>query len=106
MVMAWRRRVGLALDCLERGRMVSDAAPDPARRSRGDIAGKRSQTAAANVWTARGMILCDLSTFYCGKGGGVSTYHRARLEWFARQHEHQYVLISPGPRFEMRQIAK
>ena len=52
------------------------------------------------------MILCDLSTFYCGKGGGVSTYHRARLEWFARQHEHQYVLISPGPRFEMRQIAK
>jgi alpha-1,6-mannosyltransferase len=54
---------------------------------------------------ARRMILCDLSTFYCGKGGGVSTYHRARLDWFARQHAHQYVLISPGPRFEMRQIA-
>jgi len=51
------------------------------------------------------MILCDLSTFYCAKGGGVSTYHRARLEWFARQHAHQYVLISPGPRFTMRQIA-
>jgi glycosyltransferase involved in cell wall biosynthesis len=51
------------------------------------------------------MILCDLSTFYCAKGGGVSTYHRARLDWFSRQHAHQYILISPGPRFEKRQIA-
>ena len=51
------------------------------------------------------MILCDLSTFYSAKGGGVSTYHRARLEWFARQRAHRYVLISPGPRFEMRQLA-
>lgn len=51
------------------------------------------------------MTLCDLSTFYCAKGGGVSTYHRARLEWFSRQHAHRYVLISPGPRFERRRIA-
>ncbi|HEX4565651.1 MAG TPA: glycosyltransferase [Vicinamibacterales bacterium] len=51
------------------------------------------------------MILCDLSTFYCSKGGGVSTYHRARLDWFSRQRAHQYILVSPGPRFEMRQPA-
>jgi alpha-1,6-mannosyltransferase len=51
------------------------------------------------------MTLCDLSTFYCARGGGVSTYHRARIDWFARQGAHRYVLISPGPRFEMRQIA-
>jgi len=51
------------------------------------------------------MILCDLSSFYCEKGGGVSTYHRARLAWFARQTRHQYVLISPGPRRHIRRVA-
>ena len=51
------------------------------------------------------MIVCDLSSFYCEKGGGVSTYHRARVEWFARQTQHRYVLISPGPRFAIRQVA-
>lgn len=51
------------------------------------------------------MTLCDLSSFYCEKGGGVSTYHRARLEWFARQTKHRYILISPGPRFSIRQVA-
>jgi alpha-1,6-mannosyltransferase len=51
------------------------------------------------------MIICDLSSFYCEKGGGVSTYHRARLDWFARQSLHKYVLISPGPRAQVRQIA-
>ena len=50
------------------------------------------------------MILCDLSSFYCEKGGGVSTYHRARLDWFGRQTRHQYVLISPGPRRLVRRI--
>ncbi len=51
------------------------------------------------------MILCDLSSFYCAKGGGVSTYHRARIDWFSRQRAHQYVLVSPGHRFEMRRVA-
>jgi len=51
------------------------------------------------------MIVCDLSSFYCEKGGGVSTYHRARIEWFARQTRHRYILISPGPRFGIRQVA-
>jgi len=51
------------------------------------------------------MILCDLSTFYCAKGGGVSTYHRARLDWFARQRAHQYILMSPGRRFAARRPA-
>jgi glycosyltransferase involved in cell wall biosynthesis len=50
------------------------------------------------------MILCDLSSFYCAKGGGVSTYHRARIDWFSRQRAHRYVLVSPGPRFEMRRL--
>lgn len=51
------------------------------------------------------MTLCDLSSFYCEKGGGVTTYHRARIDWFARQSRHRYILISPGPRFAIRQVA-
>jgi alpha-1,6-mannosyltransferase len=51
------------------------------------------------------MTLCDLSSFYCAKGGGVSTYHRARIEWFSRQRAHRYVLISPGSRFDVQQPA-
>src|SRR5215467_3829480 len=51
------------------------------------------------------MIVCDLSSFYCEKGGGVSTFHRARIEWFARQTRHRYVLISPGSRVSVRQLA-
>jgi alpha-1,6-mannosyltransferase len=51
------------------------------------------------------MTICDLSSFYCDKGGGVTTFHRARIDWFARQSRHRYVLISPGPRREVRQVA-
>jgi alpha-1,6-mannosyltransferase len=52
------------------------------------------------------MIICDLSSFYCAKGGGVSTYHRARIDWFSRQNAHQYILVSPGPRSGTQQIAE
>jgi len=51
------------------------------------------------------MTVCDLSAFYCEKGGGVTTFHRARLEWFARQTRHRYVLIAPGPATASRQLA-
>jgi alpha-1,6-mannosyltransferase len=51
------------------------------------------------------MIVCDLSSFYCEKGGGVSTYHRARLDWFAHQTQHRYVLVTPGPARCERAIA-
>ena len=51
------------------------------------------------------MTICDLSSFYCEKGGGVTTYHRARLDWFARQTRHRYVLVSPGSRTRVRQLA-
>jgi alpha-1,6-mannosyltransferase len=51
------------------------------------------------------MTFCDLAAFYCDKGGGVTTFLRARLDWFARQRRHRYVLIAPGPRPEVRQLA-
>ena len=54
---------------------------------------------------AQPMTICDLSPFYCHKGGGIRTYHRARIEWFMQQTRHRYVLISPGPSFTISRIA-
>src|SRR5205807_8591406 len=54
----------------------------------------------------RGLTICDLSPLYCDSGGGgIRTYHQARIDWFQRQHRHRYVLICPGPRFEIRDAA-
>jgi alpha-1,6-mannosyltransferase len=50
---------------------------------------------------SRGLTFCDVSTFYCGRGGGVRTYHHAKLDWFSRQTTHRYVLVYPGPRFRV-----
>jgi alpha-1,6-mannosyltransferase len=51
------------------------------------------------------LTFCDISTFYCARGGGVRTYHRAKIDWFARQQAHRYLLICPGPRFRETRIA-
>ena len=51
------------------------------------------------------MTVCDLSPFYCDNGGGIRTFHRARIEWFKRHPQHRYVLISPGPGFVTSTIA-
>ncbi len=51
------------------------------------------------------MTVCDLSPFYCEKGGGIRTYHRARIDWFRRQSRHRYVLISPGPRYSATSLS-
>jgi alpha-1,6-mannosyltransferase len=55
--------------------------------------------------TGSGFTVCDLSPFYCEKGGGIRTYHRARIDWFAQQTRHRYVLIAPGPCFARTAIA-
>jgi alpha-1,6-mannosyltransferase len=44
------------------------------------------------------MTFCDVSPFYCDRGGGIRTYHRAKIEWFRRQAQHRYVLVCLGPR--------
>jgi alpha-1,6-mannosyltransferase len=43
------------------------------------------------------LIVCDISSFYSEQGGGVRTYHHAKLEYFARHPEHTYILIAAGP---------
>ena len=55
--------------------------------------------------TARGLTFCDVSTFYSPTSGGVRTYYRAKLDWFARQDRHDYVLIHPGPRLQVERVA-
>ncbi len=52
-----------------------------------------------------GLTFCDVSTFYSPTSGGVRTYYRAKLDWFARQDQHQYVLIHPGPRVSVERVA-
>jgi alpha-1,6-mannosyltransferase len=56
--------------------------------------------------TTRPLTICDLSPLYCDKGGGIRTFHRARIDWFSRQARHRYVLISPGPSFAMVPIGR
>lgn len=42
------------------------------------------------------MIFLDINTFYCPRGGGIRTYHEAKLAWFREHLEHEYVLVYPG----------
>ncbi len=43
------------------------------------------------------MVFLDINTFFSLKAGGIRTYHLAKMEWFARQTEHRYVVVHPGP---------
>jgi len=38
----------------------------------------------------------DLNTFYAPTGGGIRTYHNAKLAWFTQHPEHDYTLVAPG----------
>ena len=51
------------------------------------------------------MVFLDINTFYGPKAGGIRTYQRAKLEWFARQSEHVYCLIYPGPSYRVERPA-
>lgn len=49
-----------------------------------------------------GLTFCDLSSFYTPTGGGIRTYHEAKLAWFAGQAVHRYLLVHPGASFSLR----
>src|SRR5262249_34558511 len=53
----------------------------------------------------RGLRFCDVSSFYAPTGGGIRTYHDAKIEWFGSQARHAYVLIHPGPHDETCRLA-
>src|SRR5262245_49122437 len=44
------------------------------------------------------LTFCDIAALCAPSGGGIRTYYQAKLEWFAAQQRHRYVLIRPGPR--------
>jgi alpha-1,6-mannosyltransferase len=51
------------------------------------------------------VIFADINTFFAEKAGGIRTYHNAKLEWFARQRAHRYVLVCPGPGHRVHEVA-
>jgi alpha-1,6-mannosyltransferase len=44
------------------------------------------------------VLFCDISSFYAPTAGGIRTYHDAKIDWFASQDRHRYLLVHPGPR--------
>jgi alpha-1,6-mannosyltransferase len=53
----------------------------------------------------RGLTFCDVSMFYTPTGGGIRTYHDAKLAWFSAQRLHRYVLIYPARHYSMEHIS-
>src|SRR5262252_7198165 len=51
------------------------------------------------------MTFCDVAMLYNCTGGGIRTFYNAKIEWFARQCRHQYVLVVSGPRQRVQQLA-
>lgn len=51
--------------------------------------------------TSTGFTFCDFSPFYTPTGGGIRTYHDAKLAWFAAQQRHHYFLLVPGAQFAL-----
>src|SRR5262249_61553812 len=78
---------------------MRDGDDGPGRRSAGEAAGTSGRKAADR------MTLCDLSPFYCANGGGIRTFHHARLDWSRAQTRHRYILIAPGPRFAIDRLS-
>src|ERR1700733_776323 len=52
------------------------------------------------------MITLDINSNYCDRGGGIRTYHQAKIAWFLRQRPPRYYLVVPGPRFAVRRIGR
>ena len=50
------------------------------------------------------MKVCDINNLYSPTGGGVRTYHEAKLRWFAAREDVDYALIVPGPARKVEQI--
>lgn len=50
------------------------------------------------------MITLDINSNYCDRGGGIRTYHQAKIAWFNGQPGHRYYLVVPGPRHAVRRV--
>lgn len=52
------------------------------------------------------MKVCDINNLYSPTGGGVRTYHEAKLRWFAAREDVDYALIVPGPARKVEQLGR
>lgn len=52
------------------------------------------------------MKVCDINNLYSPTGGGVRTYHEAKLRWFAARTDVDYALIVPGPARKVEQVGR
>ena len=46
-----------------------------------------------------------MSALFGEAGGGIRTYHEAKLRWFAAQRNHDYTLIVPGATEQVREVS-
>jgi alpha-1,6-mannosyltransferase len=47
-------------------------------------------------------VICfDINTFYSPKGGGIRTYHNAKISWFKGRKEHRYILAYPAAAYRL-----
>jgi len=52
------------------------------------------------------LITLDINSNYCDRGGGIRTYHQAKIAWFNRQPGHRYYFVVPGPRSSARRVGR
>jgi alpha-1,6-mannosyltransferase len=46
-----------------------------------------------------------VSALFGERGGGIRTYHHAKVKWFAAQDHHDYTLIVPGAKAGVRELS-
>lgn len=51
------------------------------------------------------MIFVDINTFYYASDGGVKTFYDAKIDWFKKHPEHQYLLVFPNPKLKVEKVA-
>jgi alpha-1,6-mannosyltransferase len=51
------------------------------------------------------MIFVDINTFYYASDGGVKTFYDAKIDWFIKHPEHQYILVFPNHKLKLEKLA-
>ncbi len=52
------------------------------------------------------MIFMDINTFYGHRGGGIRTYHQAKIDYFLANTADSYILVYPGPKRQEQRIGQ
>ena len=50
------------------------------------------------------MLFVDVNTFYNPYAGGIRTYHNAKIDWFKKHPEHNYIIVGPADKSEKVQL--